>query len=81
MIASIPRSCGCSFLFPVPSHWGLCRRTDDNGTLGDHGAVSLVDNVVDELEIVRVRDDLVIGEDVLWKRIMLVEAMSNFVLF
>jgi hypothetical protein len=43
----------------------LDRRTDDNGTLSDHGAVSLVDDVVDELELVRVRDDLVIGEDVL----------------
>ena len=40
-------------------------RTDFDTTLGDHGAVGLIDNVVDELQIVRVRDDLVVGDDVL----------------
>ncbi len=38
---------------------------DLDSTLHDHGAVSLVDDVVDELEVVRVGDDLVIGEYVL----------------
>jgi hypothetical protein len=36
-----------------------------NGALGDHGAVGLVDDAIDLLEVVRVRDDLVIGDNVL----------------
>ncbi len=40
-------------------------RTDVDGAEGDHGAVDLIDDAVDLLKVVRVRDDLVIGEDVL----------------
>ena len=36
-----------------------------DGALGDHGAVGLVDDAVDLLEVIRVRDDLVVGDDVL----------------
>lgn len=39
--------------------------TNFDSTLSDHGAVGLVDNVIDELEVVRVRDDLVLGDDIL----------------
>lgn len=40
-------------------------RTDFDGALGDHGAVGLIDDAVDLLEVVRVRDDLVAADDVL----------------
>lgn len=42
-------------------------RTDVDGALSDHGAVGLVDDVVDQLEVKRVRDDLVVGKKVLLK--------------
>lgn len=40
-------------------------RTDLDGALGDHGAVGFIDNAVDLLEVVRVRDDLVVAENIL----------------
>ena len=40
--------------------------TDLNVALGDHGAVGLVDDPVDLLQVVRVRDHLVVGDNVLW---------------
>jgi hypothetical protein len=43
----------------------LAVRTDLDGALGDHGAVNLVDDTVDLGHVVRVRDDLVIADDVL----------------
>lgn len=43
-------------------------RTDVDGTLSDHGTVSLEDDSVDLLEVVRVRDDLVAGKEVLLQR-------------
>lgn len=49
---------GCAKVF-------LVLLTDFDSTLSDHGAVGLVDDAIDQLEIVRVRDDLVVGEDVL----------------
>lgn len=39
--------------------------TDFDGALSDHGAVGLVDDAIDLLEVVRVRDDLVVGDNVL----------------
>lgn len=42
-------------------------RTDGDGALSDHGAVGLVDDVINLLEIVRVGDDLVVGDEVLFK--------------
>lgn len=41
------------------------RRTNINSANVDHGTVNLVDDVVDERHGVRVRDDLVAGEDIL----------------
>lgn len=41
-------------------------RTDVVGTDGDLGAVGLVGDTVDLLEVVRVGDDLVAGDEVLW---------------
>jgi hypothetical protein len=46
---------------------GVAIRTDFNGTKGDHGAVDFVDGTIDLLHIIRVRDDLVIGDNVLMK--------------
>ena len=43
-------------------------RTDVDGALGNHGTVGLIDDAVDLLEVVRVRDDLVVGDDVLAAR-------------
>ena len=40
-------------------------RTDADGAEGDHGAVDLIGDAVDLLDVIRVRDDLVIGDDVL----------------
>ena len=40
-------------------------RTDFNSALSDHGAVGLIDDAVNLLEVVRIRDDLVAGDDVL----------------
>lgn len=45
---------------------GLRDYTNLDGALGDHGAVGLEDDAIDLLQVVRVRDDLVVGEDVLW---------------
>lgn len=42
-------------------------RTDSDGALSDHGAVGLVDDAADLLEVVRVGDDLVVGDEVLFK--------------
>lgn len=42
-------------------------RTDVDGALSDHGAVGLVDDAINLLEIVRVGDDLVVGDEVLFK--------------
>jgi hypothetical protein len=39
--------------------------TDLDATLGDHGAVGLVNDTIDLLQVVRVRDDLVVGENIL----------------
>jgi hypothetical protein len=44
-------------------------RTDGDGTLGNHGAVGLVDDAIDLLEVIRVRDDLVVGDEVLYKNL------------
>lgn len=60
-----PHFKACDVVFCVHSSSERYKRTDNNGALGDHGAVSLVDDVVDGLEVVRIRDDLVIGEDIL----------------
>ncbi len=43
-------------------------RTDVDGLLRDHGAVGLVDDAIDLLEVVRVGDDLVTGENILFAR-------------
>lgn len=40
-------------------------RTDFDGTLGDHGAVDLVDNVIDQLWVEGIRDQLIAGDNVL----------------
>lgn len=42
-----------------------CRHTDVDGALSDHGAVGLVNDAIDLLEVVGVGDDLVTGEDIL----------------
>jgi hypothetical protein len=39
-----------------------------NGTLNNHLAVDLVDDAVDLLQVVRIRDDLVVGEGILFKK-------------
>lgn len=44
-------------------------RTDVDGALGNHGAVGLVDDAIDLLEVIRVRDDLVVGDEVLFKNL------------
>ena len=46
---------------------GVCgvKHTEGLTTDGDPLAVSLVDNAVDLLEVIGVRDDLVVGDDVL----------------
>lgn len=44
-------------------------RTDGDGALGNHGAVGLVDDAIDLLEVIRVRDDLVVGDEVLFKNL------------
>ena len=50
---------------------GRIVRTNLDGALNDHGAVGLVDNAVDLLEVVRVRDDLVTGDNVLAAELVL----------
>lgn len=42
-----------------------CRHTDVDSALSDHGAVGLVNDAIDLLEVVGVGDDLVTGEDIL----------------
>jgi hypothetical protein len=42
-------------------------RTDRDGALDDHGAIGLVDDAIDLLQVVRVPDDLVSGDDVLFE--------------
>jgi len=43
-------------------------RTDLNGTLNDHLAVDLVDDAIDLLQVVRIRDDLVVGDGILFEK-------------
>jgi hypothetical protein len=45
------------------------RHTDVVTTDGDAGTVGLVDDVVDKLEVVRVRDHLVSGDNILRGRV------------
>jgi len=40
-------------------------RTDLDGALDDHGAVGLIDDAIDLLQVIGVRDDLVSGDDIL----------------
>jgi len=62
-----PCSAGCG----LPPHVGLAAgagsgaRTDVDGALDDHSAIDLVDDAINLLQIVRVRDDLVSGEGIL----------------
>ena len=44
---------------------GTARRTDVDGLEVDHGAVGLIHDAVDLLQGVRVREDLVAGDEVL----------------
>lgn len=46
-------------------HQVQTEHTNLDSALGDHGTVGLVDNVVNQLEVERIGDDLVIGDDVL----------------
>ena len=46
-------------------------RTDFDGTESDHGTVNFIDNTIDFLKIVGVRDDLVTSDDVLLSTRML----------
>ena len=41
------------------------RRTDFDGIDFDHGAITFVDDPIDQLDIIRVREDLVAGDDIL----------------
>lgn len=49
-----------AFLFPILS------RTDVDSANGDHGAVGLVEEAIGFLQVVRIREDLVADEDVLF---------------
>ncbi len=42
--------------------------TNIDGALSDHGTVGLVDDAIDLLQVIRVRDDLVVSDDVLEER-------------
>ncbi len=44
---------------------GKDKRTDLHSSFFDHGAVDLVDSTTDLLHVIRVGDDLIVGEDVL----------------
>lgn len=51
--------------------------TDVVGTDGDTGAVGLVDDTVNELEVVRVRDHLVSGDNILGSSQLLVRGFRE----
>jgi hypothetical protein len=50
-------------------HGGVEKRTELLSSNSDHSAIGLIRNAVDLLDIIRVGDDLVIGEDVLQHRV------------
>ena len=52
--------------------------TDFDGTEGDHGTVDFVDGTIDLLQIVRVGDDLVTGDNILYRRTMLALCIVPF---
>ena len=41
------------------------RTNVSSATNGDHGAVTLVDDIIDQLDRVRVREDLIASEEIL----------------
>lgn len=53
----------------VYDHGGVEKRTELLSSNSDHPAIGLIRNAVDLLDIVRVGDDLVIGENVLQHRV------------
>lgn len=57
--------CGPPLVLDLRRGGGAGARTDLDGALDDHGAVDLVDDAINLLQIVRVRDDLVVGDDIL----------------
>jgi hypothetical protein len=71
LLSLLGRSVGTSVCVTVSLHCccvdqrGAGERTERLSTNGDLPAVGLVGNAVDQLEVVRVGDDLVIGDDVL----------------
>lgn len=42
------------------------QHTDTDSLLSDHGAVGLVDDAIDQLKVVRIGDNLVIGDEILF---------------
>jgi hypothetical protein len=46
--------------------FSFLQRTDVDGANGDHGAVGLVEEAIGFLQVVRIREDLVADEDVLF---------------
>ena len=53
--------------------------TDFDGTEGNHGTVDFVDGTIDLLQIVRVGDDLVTGDNILYRRAVLALCIVPFV--
>ena len=47
---------------------GQGKRTNFDTALGDHSTVGLVHDIVDELRLERVRQELVLRDDILWER-------------
>lgn len=75
LLSLLGRSVGTSVCVAVSLHCccvdqrGAGERTERLSTNGDLPAVGLVGNAVDQLEVIRVGDDLVIGDDVLQRNV------------
>jgi hypothetical protein len=52
--------------------------TDFDGTKRDHGTIDFIDDIIDFLQIVRVRDDLITGENILHRSAELVFESPTF---
>ena len=82
LLCLLSRCIGPSICNPI-SVWLVLSRgwfvlTDFDGTKRDHGTIDFIDDIIDFLQIVGVRDDLITGENILHRSAELVFESPTF---
>jgi hypothetical protein len=82
LLCLLSRCIGSSICNPI-SVWLVLFRgwfvlTDFDGTKRDHGTIDFIDDIIDFLQIVGVRDDLVTGDNILHRSAELVFESPTF---